>query len=517
MNVLTYQIRLLEPLLLRSPGSREENSGSGLSFISGSAVRGVLAGRYLKAREVADPAVDPSFRRLFLDGPVRYLHAYPIGRNRRRALPRPLSWRMTKEDMENPDAAIYDLAVASEYKKEYTELPKGEFCWIFQDEGEARVELASPQRFVTLHNGSTGRMIKKKEESTVFCYEALAAGQLFGGAILADSEEDLKVLEQLLAEREAFLGGSRQAGYGLIRFEKIELSPPCWKEYDDYGEGDGRVIVTLLSDAIVRNPAGQVCPDPFYLFEVKPEKAYLRVGMAGGFNHKWALPLPQVPVLQAGSVFVYRAGGIEERLLEKAIKEGVGERRVEGFGRVAVNWPAREKLRRRMNGRKDDPPPACELGAESRALAEMMAGRLLRSRLDGKLMQAVNQLDIDGPPPSNSQLSRLRLAVRLAWREKDIRRVIEHLDSLRKPAREQLEKARVQNKPLLDWLRDGISQDLIWEEHIRLETDEFPAVAGIRASDEPLKIEYTMRLLEGLLKKKIRKTREVTTDDGPLA
>ncbi|MCL6448964.1 MAG: hypothetical protein K6U04_12580 [Armatimonadetes bacterium] len=509
MHALTYQIRLLEPLLLRSPGSGEENSGFGLSFIPGSVVRGFLIGRYLKANRVVDPAADPSFRRLFLAGAVRYLHAYPVNRHGRRALPCPLSWRVAKDEAENPAAEIYDLAAGFDQNGAQVELPKGEFCWILQEEDEVWAELASPRRCVSLHNAGTDRMVKRKEDSTVFRYEALAPGQTFGGVILADSEEDVKILEQLLAKREALLGGSRQAGYGLVRFEKVGKAPPApgWREFEEGSGRNGNVVVTLLSDAILCGPGGQVSPDPLYLLGTKPEKAFLKVRLAGGFNRKWELPLPQALALQAGSVFVYRANEIDEKYLTKVIKEGVGERRVEGFGRLAVNWPAWEKLLRREAGKKDDSTTVGELAPESRLLAERMAERLLRNRLEEKLMQAVNQLAIGGYSPSNAQLSRLRLAVRQAWRENDKGCLVRYLDRLRRPAREQLEKARVGNKPMLEWLREDVSRDLIWEEYICLQPGEIPAVAGIKADAETLKIEYTMRLLEGLLKKEIRTKR----------
>jgi CRISPR-associated protein Csx10 len=294
-----------------------------------------------------------------------------------------------------------------------------------------------------------------------------------------------------------------------VRFEEVGRASAVsgWREFEEGGGRYESIVVTLLSDAVLRGPEGQISTDPVHLFGVKPAKAFLKLRMVGGFNRKWGLPLPQALALQAGSVFVYGASEIDEKHLVKAISEGVGERRTEGFGRLAVNWSFREKLRRREAGKKDDLPGTAELGPESRLLAKRMAERLLRNRLDEKIVQAINQLEISGSP-SNAQLSRLRLAVRRAWREKNNEWLVCYLDSLRRPAREQLKKARIEGKPLFDWLREGILNDFFWEEKICLQPDEIPSVAGVKVDAVTLKSEYTMRLLEGLLKKEIRTKKE---------
>lgn len=71
MKALSYQVRLLEPLLATQLGAGEENSSQSSCFIPGSMLRGALVNLYLKmrkaqGREVVDPAIDPDCRRLFL-------------------------------------------------------------------------------------------------------------------------------------------------------------------------------------------------------------------------------------------------------------------------------------------------------------------------------------------------------------------------------------------------------------------------------------------------------------------
>ena len=77
MKAITFLLRLDEPLLVTQVQSGEENSAIGLLYVPGSALRGVFIERYRQQHAVADLAVDATARRLFLDGAVCYLNAYP--------------------------------------------------------------------------------------------------------------------------------------------------------------------------------------------------------------------------------------------------------------------------------------------------------------------------------------------------------------------------------------------------------------------------------------------------------
>jgi CRISPR-associated protein Csx10 len=106
----------------------------------------------------------------------------------------------------------------------------------------------------------------------------------------------------------------------------------------------------------------------------------------------------------------------------------------------------------------------------------------------------------------NAQLSRLRLAVRQAWRKNNPKLVVKHLENL-KAAKAWFEHARVNEKNLLSWLIDGIDQQRLWEDY--LEPGEAPSIAGIKSeATEAIKIEYTMRLLDALLQRTTKEQRE---------
>ena len=507
MNALTFQIRTLEPLLVTQLGTGEENSATAFDFIPGSVVRGAVISLYLQQHPVSDAAQDPVCRGLFFDGNVRYLNAYPVNRLGERTLPKPLSWRVSKDERDSPSATIYDFAIEWNGDVEGPVSPSGTFCW--QDDD--RVEFIKPARHVGVHNASENRNVKRKGESTVFRYEAIATGEKFGAVILSDSKDDLETLHSLLNEVKVDLGGSRSAGYGRVCFEDVQVITN-WQEYETNDEPDEAILVlTLLSDAILRNRHGQPTTDLDEALGCRHLRAYQRTRVVGGFNRKWGLPLVQTPALQAGSVFVYPASSIDEEMLERLVKEGIGERRAEGFGRIAVNWHTRAM----WQGREVLETITYEtvsLSEESHVLAKRMAERRLRAVLDRKLLEALGRLRIDSPP-SNAQLSRLRSVVRRLWQESTpnlVENIPKHvakhldnfLDNLKKDARAQFRRARIGSRSLESWLREGVGQNGLWQ---HLQPSDELSIAGVPAEiTDAIRTEYTMRQLDALLQRTIR-------------
>ena len=500
MKALTLHIRLLQPLLATQLGAGEENSATTFNFIPGSVLRGYLIERYLREHPGLDAAQDPISRQLFFDGDVQYLNAYPLNRLGHRILPTPLSWRVSKDERDNPQATFYDFAVDSDVSLDNPTAPTETFCWRDED----RIECHESERYIRVHNSSEERNVKGKGKSTVYRYEALAAGQVFGAVILSENESALQMVRSFIDERKTNLGGSRSAGYGLVRYENIRFEAN-WREYESDEDPEEEVIIlTLLSDTIVRDSNGQSTTDLDSVLGWQHLLSYWRTRVVGGFNRKWGLPLVQTPALQAGSVFVYPATQVDRQALRRLEQQGIGERCAEGFGRIAVNWHTQAALHRRHLP-QDSPLSSVALSDESRHLAQRMAERRLRAVLDQKLIQAASQLQIVYPP-ANAQCSRLRLAARRSWREGNPQIVLAHLKSL-KSAKAQWERARIGQERLWSWLTVGIEQEKIWEDWLK--PAKLPAVAGEEAvPTNRIKLEYTTRLLDTVLKKATKESDE---------
>ncbi len=495
MKALTFKLHLLEPLLATRLGGGDPNSAVGFDFIPGSMIRGMVIGRYAPTH-TAD-AADPSFRRLFLNGGVRFLNAYPRTDTDQRALPTPLSWLMEK-DTETP---IYDFAVKPEPMGKQWQQAPGPFCLLWQGEDNGcEAELYTPAKHIGIHTAREDRQKVTKGESTVFRYEALAPDQTFCGVILADQDADLEELKQYLPEGEIVtLGGSHLAGYGQARLVQVELLED-WQEYTPVGDDADWIIVTLLSDALIRDPrTGAYVPTLEPVVGCAHEQAFIRVRTVGGFNRKWNLPLPQTQAIQAGSVFVYPANaGLQERL--RALEEsGIGERRAEGFGRIAINWHRAAEITLRERLKPSSPLPFTLQDDTSTRLARQMAERMLRQQLDRSLIAAVSKLHIQNSP-SNAQLSRLRIVARRALTQGNARLIADHLDQMRKTARDQFQRARIGNERLDDWLRARAENvQGIWE---LVRVDRQPKIGNIQSQlTDALALEYTVRLIDRVLRK----------------
>ena len=506
MKAITYVVRLLEPLLVSQAEAGEENSAVGLSFIPGSAIRGALVTRYLHAHPSADLAVDLTARRLFFDGTVCFLNAYPYCQGRR-TLPRPQSWFTEKSTSSDERATLYDWAVHPDRALTQPKAPaNAEFC-LAADSSQV-VCYESPRQVnvhISLENAN-----RRGPENKVYRYDAVAPGEVLSGAIVADGNTDLAPLRELLKLGEISFGGSHLAGYGQALIEKIKEDDD-WQEYAPGSiDKDGRLVVTLLSDAILRNENGQVDGDvdgalaaTMGIAELKAIAAYRRVRMAAGFNRKWNLPLPQSWVIQAGSVFVYQAGAFDADQMRQQVSLGIGERRTEGFGRVAVNWHTQPVLQRVPF--KPDPLPDVALSPASQVLAKQMAQRRLQLLLERRLAEAVARLKLSALP-QNAQLSRVRAATQQSLASHSLTPIVDHMAGL-KGAREQFEQARVDGTSLSNWINErAIRQDV--EAQI-LEGSNLPQVAGETAVlTAELRADYTARLIDGVMKKAAKQNQQ---------
>lgn len=517
MNALTFQIHLLEPVLVTQVGSGDPNSAVGFDFIPGSVIRGALIGRYLQERnEDKVDATDKDFRRLFFDGKVCFLNAYPSQtRTEVRTLPTPLSWRRGKDE----DHPIYNIVLDNsgieiENKKDPSKnwvLVNEPFCsmWGEVDEhGNYQTELFKPATQIKIHIARANRQNVTKDGSTIFRYLALDSDQNFAGAIIADDKSDLDEIEALLGGDTALsLGKSHLAGYGHVKIGKMETKEN-WKEYTTISKNKEKcIIVTLLSDAIVRDDkTGEYVATIESIDPIlgKHEKAFVGTRVQGGFNRTWNLPLPQTLAIQAGSVFVYKnkTGLLDQ--LKKCETIGIGERRVEGFGRIAVEWNQEGKI-----CLENSVPPTThpvKLTGDT-TLAQRTVNRMMRAKLDEALIKKVNEMiikDVAGRI-HNTQLSRMRVIARRAWSENNADLILQHINRMKSPAKSQFEHAMIERKSLYEWLKERAGKPNSIRSILGIISDKVPSIGGIEPNmTGEMELEYTVRLIDGILRKALK-------------
>lgn len=531
MKALIYTFELLEPLLIANPISGDPNSATGLDYIPGSVVRGALAQAFTGGKRV-NLNNDDQFKRLFF-GDAYFLNAYPLIEGKR-SLPTPRSWHREKDAREGD--SVLDLANCDPAKTQLKglgqpfallEAPLPAIAEAETEDEEPPVDkpratLYVPERDIRVHILQTDRRNAVREGSgDIYRYDALAAGQRFAGAIIAHDDHVLDRLAKLLGGV-LKLGKSRSAGYGAVKTAEVSIQAD-WREYVPMPTKPGaRLVVTLLSDAIVRDPitgayTGSIAP----LFDVGPVNAFVRTHVVGGFNLAWGIPLPQTQAIRAGSVFVFKHSQELLQRLNQAEIKGIGERRNEGFGRVAINWHTAPELRMSVvrsaqNAQQRIDSVKLADGSIERQLAQQMVNRMWRVQLDNALRNAIGQSKLE-PVPRNAQLSRMRVLVREAWRKDNAQLILDVLKepdkdgsspkAMKRHARDQFEKSRISlagsTRRLIDWLRTlADNPQTVWA---TLQIDQLkpPEIGGVKA-ENPNALEYVARLVDGVLRKAAR-------------
>jgi CRISPR-associated protein Csx10 len=551
MKAITFLLHAQQPILATSLQG-DPNSDVSHSYIPGSMIRGMLIGRYLnhltkhhglqETDDILDSHRFPDVTRLFFDNTVRYLNAYLFDSvKEQRTLPIPLS--LYKEKGQELDGDIWDFSQTAINRRPDSpqRLDRG-FC--LADNSE--IIIYQEKRRINIHNQRNRQRGRGNEGSgAVFRYDAIDAGQTFQGVVLCDSEQDAEIIKSLLQpEKEtekinAWLGGSQSAGYGHVT---IELLPDdnnwheVYKDWEDRKKRETNLTVTLLSDIILRNEWGQYTTDPQELVKLlcdefgltlKHIDTYASSTIVGGFNRKWGLPLPQVPAILAGSVFVFEIPKFydesQQETFDEKVKileaQGVGERRVDGFGCLVLNWLTEEST---FSASKYVDSTASNqkgksLSSESEKIAERMAERLLRQKLDELLLERLEaNTPKDSSKISNSQLSRLMIVAAKALAEgkpDPLYELVgrdENSDNLTKTARTQFKQTEMSNGKKLDdqirdWLNNPESFILSWgAKYIVVNQPGITIASQSKTLDNQLSLEYTLRLIIAVSKKMMK-------------
>jgi hypothetical protein len=129
-----------------------------------------------------------------------------------------------------------------------------------------------------------------------------------------------------------------------------------------------------------------------------------------------------------------------------------------------------------------------------------MAQRLLRSELDLALIKAANRFNIEHKP-KNSQMSRMRLSARFALSKNEPGEIINHLNGMKRTAKDQFQHARISGMPLWNWIEERAKDpQSIWKLLID-HPDSIPSVGGIKPEIGELALEYTVSLIDRVLQK----------------
>ena len=200
---------------------------------------------------------------------------------------------------------------------------------------------------------------------------------------------------------------------------------------NDYGHPETRFPESELANALDLDTS-----------ELKLCSSYTRTEVIGGYNSHLRLPRQQWPAISPGSVFVFNTEKTldQERLLQLE-HSGLGLRKGEGYGRIAVNRQGNLGLSEETQ--LDDPNKQNRPDAPDSEIPQSVQDLLygvVRSRcLDEMQQRAMTVAEWAQNIPSNALLGRLRLFLQQDAPVESVN----NLRKLRKPAEEGLTNCRI--------------------------------------------------------------------------
>lgn len=376
MHRIKIFLRTLSPIVL-STASNSTVMTETHSTISGSIIRGVLASRFVKVKNLVDEAHDKSFREIFFGG-LKFLPANPAIKDKR-SFVLPLSLQSGKAGTPDGDK-VKDLLDGKDPPLGY----KSFRGFGVLDGRKIYSAHVKTNMFMHMSRSNEGiidgeevfeRLTGKSEIGQIYNYEAIDGGQTFCGEIIGEE----KLLRQLIdglnldgGNLTAYIGRSRFTQYGkcLLTFGEVEMLP-----VQNFGE---KIFLRLDTPLIPAEDcfisAAQVLEREVKI-KLGEKFSVGKVYAAGveieNFVVPWGMKRPRVAALAAGTVFELKVSALskdERKSLVEKIFAGIGTRTKEGFGQLRL-WTPLDKFTRGKLEDEEIPRPE-NFSAKTIALAK---------------------------------------------------------------------------------------------------------------------------------------------------
>lgn len=441
MQKLEVKFEIKAPVIIAQK-SGDENLTETKDYIPGTTVLGLFAGRYLRCNKVGE-----EFYSLFFSDRVIFGNGLIMNTQEKKAC-YPIPYSIQKESKGNENT----LNVLHIEARQDAKMVSVNGYGVFRKNSIKQVKVGKEVHFH--HVRDTERGIAK--DGAIFNYQAIEPHQTFISYIYGE-ESDLNTLKELFpsSASKVYLGKSKTAQYGLT-----ELTIGGITDFESVSDepDDEDLSMTLLSDAIIYNKNGfstTSVADIESLLGVQIESSFVKTGTQENFNVKWSLKKPSDNVFLAGSTF--KLTKLPDKYLEFE-KYGIGERRNEGFGRVAFNLLNESHIDVRssyVNREKPDMP------ALSRKIVEQIAYKKIEDRL---IIEAFKLASRIGTIP-NSLLGKMRLWISAGFInfEKNLKSIDKGGNKQAKKAKESLDKAYVGYETVYDYLigsRENVKKTL---------------------------------------------------------
>ncbi|WJK38040.1 RAMP superfamily CRISPR-associated protein [Solwaraspora sp. WMMA2056] len=189
-----------------------------------------------------------------------------------------------------------------------------------------------------------------EDSGGLFVYEAIAAGTALRCELWLPADADL---DTDWLDGEHAIGRSRKDDYGRVRVDVLAPGTPALAARGTVTDSR-QLVVWLLSDLLLRGPAGEPVTDPqalaatlaealrvdLTLPDDSPDRlpaGFLTTRRVESWQRRWSMPRPSLTGLAAGSVVRFDMIGVpDEEALHRVEATGVGDRTAEGYGRLAL-------------------------------------------------------------------------------------------------------------------------------------------------------------------------------------
>ena len=366
-----------------------------LDYIPGVAVRGALAETYLSERGKAE---DDTFQKLFVSGQVQYGDLWPTVQSnlthgsilipataqacKRNGLTHKDSFRDTLLDVFAQPTSQECGYVDSGDKKKCKEPLDRVNGYLSDLECLERVAAKSELRVSAAMDRSTGTAAREmlftqhtltsknvKQDEDEICFQGTLR---LADPALKTQLDDFLAVSGLFPTKEGtpfFLGSGRSRGLGEVVVEAFKMTNASisleerWEQFNEVAHNAGGdancqyFSLTFLShvalrDSLLRPVLGKITPHHFGLpdgvrfvnrCDSNEPVRFLNQIALHGWNAAQGLPKPDTVALARGSVLLFQCDRDQKSevfsRLAQIESEGIGERRGEGFGRIAVCYP----------------------------------------------------------------------------------------------------------------------------------------------------------------------------------
>ncbi len=327
---LQFDIQALDNLKL-GKFERDTNNEYTHSYIPGSVIKGAIVWGLVQR--------NGSVPKTFLNGDTIFYNAYPII-NENTTVPMMQGYVGNKQEIRSKRDEVQIKHSFNNTAHENV-IPYNNYEFIAYSKSSTHVLGYNPKKIENLH-------INKKDaendnsDSKMFRYEAVKKGECFRSYIRID-ENYIGDINEILKEV-IYFGGSRGSGYGKCKISNIKCISNVQMHYSDMDIRDN-IYIYFLSDAILYYNGRVNTYIPPEVLKVKLGikgiceylKSYANLTKASTFNTMYNTNTVCYSAVSKGSVIKYR---IEEKIEPEKIREliakGVGIRKEDGYGQIAI-------------------------------------------------------------------------------------------------------------------------------------------------------------------------------------